>query len=46
MFEKGFIEDALTHCSFQVTDTAKLLGIDRAYLYRKIKNLGIIIARK
>ena len=45
-FEKKFIEEALAHSHFQVTDTAKLLGIDRAYLYRKMRNLGIDVTRK
>ena len=40
-FERAFIIESLTSCQWRVEETAQMLGLDRAYLYRKIKDLGI-----
>jgi transcriptional regulator with PAS, ATPase and Fis domain len=41
--ERRHIEDALRKNNFQVSRTAKDLGIHRATLYRKMKELSIVI---
>jgi len=42
-FEQQYLRKALERTNWQVSKAAELLGIDRAYLYRKMKNLGISI---
>jgi len=39
--EKRYIEAALQACGGEVTRTARLLGIHRSVLYKKLKKLGI-----
>lgn len=40
-FEKRYIGDVLSKTKGNMTETAEILGLDRSYLYRKIKSLGI-----
>lgn len=40
-FEKNVIKDALDKCNWNKTQTAKILGITRAMLYRKINEYNI-----
>ena len=40
-FEKDFICSKLVENNWNITKTAKLLGLERSYLYRKIKSYGI-----
>lgn len=42
-FERVFITESLSANGWHVEETAVKLGLDRAYLYRKIKDLGIIL---
>jgi len=40
-FEKDFICSKLVENNWNITKTAKQLGLERSYLYRKIKSYGI-----
>lgn len=42
-FDRAFIVECLTAHGWQVEDTAQVLGLERAYLYKKIKDLGITL---
>jgi len=42
-FEKQYIQARLGETNWNMTRTAKLLGIPRTYLYKKLKKLGIDI---
>ena len=41
IFERQFIHRRLTENDFNVTRTAKVLGLERSHLHRKIKALGL-----
>lgn len=45
-FEHGFILKVLEENAWHVTKAAQILGIDRAYLYRKARQLGIELNRR
>ena len=38
-FEKQFIQQKLIENEFNVTRTAKTIGVERSYLHRRIKKL-------
>jgi two-component system nitrogen regulation response regulator NtrX len=38
-FEKHFIQQKLLENEFNVTRTAKAIGVERSYLHRRIKKL-------
>ncbi|MCB0296981.1 MAG: sigma-54-dependent Fis family transcriptional regulator, partial [Calditrichaeota bacterium] len=40
-FERDFLIRALTQCDWRIAETARLLDIDRASLFRKMKKFGI-----
>lgn len=40
-FERDFIKRVLDECSGNVTEAAQTLGLQRSYLYDKMKNLGM-----
>ena len=40
-FERMYIQSILKQCENNVTRTAKILGIERSHLYRKMEKLGI-----
>ncbi len=40
-FERGVIRAELKHSNFNVTVTAKALGLERSHLYKKAEHLGI-----
>jgi two-component system nitrogen regulation response regulator NtrX len=40
-FERGHIDKVLRHCRGNVSQAAEELGLDRSYLYRKMKSLGL-----
>ncbi|MFH2054457.1 MAG: sigma-54 dependent transcriptional regulator, partial [bacterium] len=40
-FERSFIDSTITRCRGNVTLAAEQLGLDRSYLYRKMKSLGL-----
>ncbi len=40
-FEARYIGDVLRQTNGNMTEAAEILGLDRSYLYRKIKSLGI-----
>ena len=42
-FEREFIREKLVIANWNVTKAAKMLGIPRTYLYKKIKKFGIEI---
>jgi two-component system nitrogen regulation response regulator NtrX len=42
IFEKEYLLSQLRRFNGQVAQTAKFIGMDRASLYRKLKNLGIL----
>ncbi|MBN2091743.1 sigma-54-dependent Fis family transcriptional regulator [candidate division KSB1 bacterium] len=44
-FEHGYILKVLEESEWHVTKAAQILGIDRAYLYRKARQLGIELNR-
>ena len=39
--EREFIRQSLDHCDWNISETAKLLGIERTNLHKKMKALGI-----
>jgi len=43
--EKEAIQQALTHCHSNISQTAQLLGMDRSTLYRKLKHYKIAVKR-
>jgi two-component system response regulator HydG len=45
-FEQGYILKVLEESAWQVTKAAQILGVDRAYLYRKARQLGIELNRR
>lgn len=45
-FEHGYILKVLEESEWHVTRAAQILGIDRAYLYRKARQLGIELNRR
>lgn len=45
-FEHGYILKVLEESEWHVTKAAQILGIDRAYLYRKARQLGIELNRR
>lgn len=40
-FERDYLVRALTQCDWKIAETARLLNIDRASLFRKMKKYGI-----
>ena len=40
-FERRYILRCLEECGYNVSQTAEMLGIERAHLYRKMRRLGI-----
>ncbi len=42
-FEAAYIERVLEECEGNVSQAARLLGIERSHLHRKIRQLGIVL---
>ena len=40
-YEREFILSKLKENNWNISQTARLLGLERSYLYRKMKNYGI-----
>jgi len=40
-FERDYIASVLESCGWRMTEAARILGIERANLYRKTRQLGI-----
>lgn len=40
-FEKAYVREMLTNCSWNMSQAARLLGLERSHLYRKLRALGI-----
>ncbi len=45
-FEREFIEQRLKVCGGNVSRTAELIGLERSHLHKKIKELGIRVAKE
>lgn len=43
MFERDYLKHRLQSCGGNVTQLAKLTGMERTNLYRKLRSLGIDI---
>ena len=45
LYEAGLIQDALRQCDYNMSNTARFLGIERSLLYKKMKKLDIVIKK-
>jgi len=45
-FERATIQEELKRHGYQMTNTAKSLGLERSHLYKKCQQLGIVINRE
>lgn len=46
LYEAGLIQDALRQCDYNMSNTARFLGIERSLLYKKMKKLDIVIKKE
>lgn len=44
-FERQYIYEVLKETKWNISETARILGMERTNLYRKIKNLGILLQK-